>query len=115
MFEISRNGVRSAESDILRVLFFEALGSPGELSPTPGFYERVRSRIQEIERQSIWAPLIYSRFHWLLVTACLALALAAISYVFSAGWKANDAIFSANPQQQRDAVLTQIVTYRKPN
>jgi hypothetical protein len=68
-----------------------------------------------MERQSIWVPLTYSQFHWRLVTACLALALAAISYVFSAGWRANDAIFSANPQHQRDAVLAQIVTYRKPN
>ena len=115
MFGRSRDGTRSAEADILSLLF-EELRAPDELTPAPGFYERVCSQIQEIERQSIWVPFIYSRFPSRFVTACFALALAVFSYVFAAGWNTGDPIFSStNPEQQRDAVLTQIVTYRKPN
>lgn len=115
MFERSRDRTRPAEADILGLLF-EELRAPGEPTPAPGFYERVCSQIQEMAGQSIWVPFIYSRFPSRFVTACLALALAAFSYVFGAGWNTNDPIFSStNPAQQRDAVLTQIVTYRKPN
>jgi hypothetical protein len=115
VFDISPNKSRSAEADILRAVF-EEMRAPGEVNPAPGFYERVCSRIEEVNRQSIWVPLIYSRFRWRVVTACLALALGTLSYVLATGRSANDPIFSsAGPQQQRDAVLTQIVTYRKPN
>lgn len=115
MFDISPNESRSAEADILRAVF-EELRAPGDVSPVPGFYERVCSRIEEMNRQSIWVPLIYSRFRWRVVTACLALALGTLSYVLAAGERADDWIFSsASPQQQRDAVLTQIITYRKAN
>jgi hypothetical protein len=115
VFDISPNESRSAEADMLRAVF-KALRAPGEVNPAPGFHDRVCSRIEEINRQSIWVPLIYSRFRWRLVTACLALALGTLSYVLAAARSANDPIFSsASPQRQRDAVLTQIVTYRKPN
>lgn len=114
MFDISPKESWSAEADMLRAVF-EELRASGEVNPAPGFYDRVGSRIEEISRQSVWVPLIYSRFRWRFVTACLALALGTLSYVL-AGQSANDPIFSsASPQEQRDAILTQIVTYRKPN
>lgn len=115
MFDLSTHQSWSAEADILRAVF-EELRARGELNPAPGFYDRVCGRIEEISRQSIWVPLIYSRFRWRFVTACLALALGTLSYVLAAGRSANDPIFSSSsPQEQRDAVLTQIVTYRKPS
>jgi hypothetical protein len=115
VFNLSHGESRSEEYDFLRT-FFEQLRAPVDLGPVPGFYDRVCSRIEEMNRQSIWVPLIYSRFRWRVVTACLALALGTLSYVLAAGENGNDSIFSsASPQQQRDAVLTQIVTYRKPN
>jgi hypothetical protein len=87
VFDIPPNQSRSAEADILRAVF-EELRASGELNPAPGFYDRVCSRIEEISRQSILAV----------------------------DRSADDPIFSsASPQEQRDAVLTQIVTYRKPN
>ena len=115
MFDLSPDESQPAEPDILRA-FLEDLRVCGEIAPAPEFYERVCSRIQEIEGQSIWVPLIYTRFRWRFATAWLALALATLCYVLAEGGSANNAIFSsANPQQRRDAVLDEIVSYRKPN
>lgn len=115
MFNRSREESRSAESDFLCTVF-EKLRAPSDVTPAPGFYERVCSRIQEINRQSIWAPLIYSRFRWRLVTACLTLTLGTLSYLLAADWSPTAATFSSvNAQERRDAVLAEIVTYRRPN
>lgn len=115
MFNRSREESRSAESDFLCTVF-EELRALSDVAPASGFYERVCSRIQEINRQSIWAPLIYSRFRWRFVTACLTLTLGTLSYLLAADWSLTAATFSsANAKQRRDAVLTEIVTYRKRN
>jgi len=115
-----------AELATLRA-FFEHIRPSDELTPSPGFYERVRSRIEQIERQSIWIPFIYSRFSTRIAISFLALSLAAFGYVVAAEWNANgaertlngrvsDAIFNPTDlQQQRDAVLMQFAAYRQPN
>ena len=113
MFDLSPDESRPAEPEMLRT-FFEHVRVYSDILPAPGFYERVCGRIQDIKGQSIWVPLIYSRFHWRLVTAFFALALGTLSYVLATGWGGNHSIFSANSQQRRDAVLTEIVTYSKP-
>ena len=113
MFDLSPEENWPAKPDILRTVFKD-LRVYGDIIPTPGFYERVCGRIQQIKEQSIWVPLVYSRFRWQLVTACLALALGTLSYVLATGWGANHSIFSSNLQQRRDAVLAEIVTYSKP-
>ena len=124
--ELSDKGTRSAEADILHSLF-EKMRPPDEVTPSPGFYERVLSRIERIERQSIWVPFIHSPFPARAATAFLGLSLAALGYVVAAERNINDAPYimngggsdpilsPTNVQQQRNAVLMQIVTYRKPN
>src|SRR5690348_5562552 len=98
---------------------------PGDdVTPSPGFYERVRSRIEEVERQSIWAPFVYARLRVRVVTACLGLSLAALGYVFAAEWDTHGgphqdigqgfstSFNQTDLQHQRDAVLAEIITYR---
>ena len=126
VFPASGEGTRSAEADLLRSLF-EEIRAHKELTPPPLFYERVLSRIEQVEGQSIWIPFIYSRFRMRLVTLCLGLSFAALSYVFATEWnmndgqntitvRASDAIFNpTDVQQERDAVLIQFAAYRKPN
>ena len=126
VFEVSGEGTRSADTDIICSLF-EKIRAHEELTPSSEFYERVLNRIQQVEQQSIWAPFIYSPFRTRLVIACLGVSLAALSFVFATEWnmndaqytmtgRASDAIFSPiDVPQERDAVLMQFAAYRKPN
>jgi hypothetical protein len=100
MIDVSDDRTGPAEAAILRTLF---------------------------EKISIWVPFIYSRFPARLASSFLALSLVALGCVLAAEWKADDAQHASsgerfgailNPtdvQQQRDAVLMQIVAYRRPN
>lgn len=125
MIEFSNEGIGLAEGDILRRVF-DNMRSPHDLTPSPGFYGRVLRRIEKIEYQSIWVPLIYSQFPVRVATAFLGIALAVLGYVVAAEQNVDDTprivsgagsdviVSPKDVQQQRDAVLTQIVTYRKP-
>jgi len=126
MMGLSDDWTRPAELATLPA-FFEHIRPTDELTPSPGFYERVRNRIEQIERQSIWIPFIYSGFPIRIAISFLALSLAAFWCVVAAEWNANgaertlngevsDAIFNPTDlQQQRDAVLMQFAAYRQPN
>ena len=126
MIEHSENWAESTGADVVRT-FFEGMRAPNGLTPSPGFYERVRSRIEDIECRSIWAPFIYSRIPTCVASSFLVLSFMALGYVLATEVNANDnegaftgatsgEIFSGtNVQQQRDAVLRQIVAYRTPD
>lgn len=118
---------RSSESDheILR-LIFEEMRATDEVTPVPGFYERVRSRIEQVSQQSIWMPLVYPHFPKRFVAALLGVSLVLLGYTVAGEWYTYDPDHIANsgsanvistaivdPQQQRDVVLMQIATYRK--
>jgi hypothetical protein len=115
---------RSAEPEVLR-LFFEDLRACNGLTPSLGFYGRVLSRIEAMQRHSIWLPVIYSRFYTGLVTACLGVSLTVLAYLFGTELNTksvlhpvsggvSDVIFSTSTvQQQRDAVLMELVAYPK--
>jgi hypothetical protein len=113
------------EPAIVRTLFENIRPCIG-VTPSPGFYERVRSRIEQIEQQLIWVVFIYFRFPARLATSLLALSLAALGCVLATEWNTNErqatlndethaAIFSgADVQQQRNAMLIQFLAYRRP-
>ena len=123
---ITDNSTGSLEPPGLRAIF-EQMRSTEEFFLAPGFYERVRSRIEQIEQQSIWAPLIYCPFPARVAISFLALSLVALSYVFVSEWNSNDrspplndnglnAIVSpVDVEQQRAAVLMQIAAYERSN
>jgi hypothetical protein len=107
---------------------FEGMRPTAEVAPAPGFYERVRSHIEQASRQSIWMPLIYSHFPKRFVGACLAASAVLLGYMAAAEWYTQHpgrivnsgganpvARFTVDPKQQRDAVLVQIVTYSRQN
>jgi hypothetical protein len=107
--------------------FFEQIRSGSEITPPTSFYEQVRGRIEQIERQSVWVPFIYSGVPLRLAMSFLALSLIALGYVFIAesnikeprpalDGEAAGAIFHpGDEQQQRDAVLLQIIAYQRRN
>lgn len=111
-----------AESTLIRSVF-EKMRAPDETGPAPGFCERVVGRIEVIQGQSIWIPLITSRAPKRLAMACFGLSLILLGYVFAAErsfdaapYVVNDRIFglvSMAPDlpQQRDAVLVQFAAY----
>jgi hypothetical protein len=126
MIEHSDNWAESVGADVVRTVF-ERMRPTSGLTPSPGFYERVRRRIEEIECQSIWAPFIYSRVPIRLASSFLVLSFIVLGYVLATEANANDdegaftgatsgEIFNGtNVQQQRDAVLRQIGAYRTPD
>jgi hypothetical protein len=64
--------------------FFEQIRSGSEITPPTSFYEQVRGRIEQIERQSVWVPFIYSGVPLRLAMSFLALSLIALGYMFIA-------------------------------
>jgi hypothetical protein len=120
---------RSLESDneLLRFMF-EEMRATDEVTPVPGFYERVRSRIEQLSQQSIWMPFVYPHFPKRFVAALLGVSLVLLGYTVAGEWYTNGPEHIANsgsanvistatldPQQQRDVVLMQIATYRRPD
>lgn len=115
---------RSRELEIFHSLF-RSPGLPAAASPEPGFYERVRSRIDELKQQSIWSPFVYSPFRTWLAIIWFFLPLALLVYVFAAElraekiWRPATAATSTvilganNIEQQRDAVLLEFATYKR--
>ncbi len=125
MFQVSGKPVRHLGGDILSSLFdWMRAGEP--IAPSPGFYGRVLTCIEEKGRESIWVPFIYSRSYRFFVTAALGVSIALLSYVLAveqnepkareaaAGASLTNRIFMPNIQQQRDAVFTELVTYSRP-
>src|SRR5690349_5569595 len=64
--------------------------SPKGLTPSAGFYERVRRRVEEIECQSIWAPVIYSRVPIRVASSFLVLSFMALGYIIATEVNAGD-------------------------
>ena len=126
MFQISGRPVRNPGPDILYSLF-DWMRARDQITPSPGFYGRVLSCIEAQRRESIWVPFIYSRSYRSFVTAVLGVSIALSSYVLAAerdgpeaqqamaGASLTNRIFaSTSIQQRRDAVLTELVTYSRP-
>jgi hypothetical protein len=121
MVRVPRDTSPSAATDLLQAVF-DKLRADEEVAPSPGFYARVLSRIETVQQQSIWAPLIYSEFRVRLIAVCLSLSLASAAYVLATEWSLNEgtAINAGSPamiigsndtQHRRDAVLTELITY----
>ena len=97
------------------------------VSPAPGFYESIVRRIEQMEQESIWIPLIYSRSSMRLAIASLGFSMILFGCVFATEWSVDNAHYAFNDggsemvssstdlNLQRDAVLVQFATYRKPN
>ncbi len=125
-FNVNSNVTSLSEPDVVLGLL-QTLRACDTVTPPPGFYDRVQTRIEQIEQQSIWIPVIYSRVTVRLAIACFCFSLALFGYVFGTEGNANsqeytmsakesDWIFSARGiQQQRDAVLMEIKTHLKRN
>jgi predicted anti-sigma-YlaC factor YlaD len=95
------------------------LRAPEDLAPAPGFYARVRQRIEERMKESIWGVFIYSEFGKRLSYASLALTLLLSGYVIAQ--EASDGHLGRDPAmvrrtavvgdraEQRDAVLVNLL------
>jgi hypothetical protein len=109
-----------AQSGLLKTL-----RAAEEIEPAPGFYARVMQRIEERAKDSIWAPLIYSRFAMRFAYASLTVALALGSYVVASESRDGhlrpeqvavqevhyDTLVIGDPAQQRDAVLANFASH----
>lgn len=107
----------SDESDYLFQMLKELRG-PDNVGPAPGFYGRVLDRIAS--ERSEWDALIYSPMGNRLLVACVTLLLAGAIFLAdmapgntgappSAPELRNAALFSRNPEQQRNAVIAEIL------
>jgi hypothetical protein len=119
----SELGAMKAQSQLLH-----SLRAPEELEPAAGFYARVRQRIEDSTRDSIWTGFIYSPFARRLTYVSLAATLLLGSYVISQEDGDGDLTaeqtviqqFHEDPpiagslQQQRDAVLVNFVSHQGP-
>jgi hypothetical protein len=119
----SELGAMKEQSELLH-----SLRAPEEVEPAAGFYARVRQRIEDSTRDSIWTAFIYSPFAKRLTYVSLAATLLLGSYVISR--EATDGDLTAQPvvahqfhddapvvgslQQQRDAVLVNFVSHQGP-
>ena len=121
-WEESKSLMINDSSDILHS-FFEQLQAPPGAALEPGFYLRVRSRIAHSESVSMWVPFVDPFTHKLWAMSLFFLMLAALGYQVVAennlpesnSTKSESlipALIPTDPGEQRDAVLTEIVTYR---
>ncbi len=120
-WEESKSLVINDSPDILHS-FFDQLQAPPDAALEPGFYLRVRSRMAHSESASMWVPFVDPFTHKLLAASLFFLLLAALGYQVVAennlpesnSTKSESSIpvlIPADPGEQRDAVLTEIVTY----
>ncbi len=80
-FNVNNDDTSLSEPDVVLGLL-QTLRACDTVTPLPGFYDRVRTRIEQIEQQSIWIPVIYSRVTVRLAIACFCFSLALFGYVF---------------------------------
>lgn len=107
-------------------LFRGALAAK-DVEPSPGFYARVMTRIEERPDDSIWAALLEPAFGRRLAIACGTLALLLGSYIATSERAEHPSapsgvVMSQEGQSttfqnsqapgERDAVLVNLVTYR---
>ena len=107
-------------------LFRGALAAK-DAEPSPGFYARVMTRIEERPDDSIWAALLEPAFGRRLAIACGTLALLLGSYIATTERAEHPSAPSgvvmsqdgqsttfktASAPGERDAVLVNLVTYR---
>lgn len=107
---------------------FGTLRVKEEMDPAPGFYARVLQRIEERAKESIWAPLIYSRMAMRVAYASLTVALALGSYVVASESRDGhlrseqasvqqvhyDTLVTGSQAEQRDAVLANFASHSSP-
>jgi predicted anti-sigma-YlaC factor YlaD len=93
-----------------------------DAEPRPGFYARVRERIDAEGPASIWNVFIESAFGRRIAMASMALALLLGVYVVTAEQRdhssvvtvsAGDQVWNAAGTPDRDAVLVNLVTYQE--
>jgi hypothetical protein len=120
---LSELNAMGMQSEALR-----SLRAPEEVEPAPGFYARVRQRIEERTKDSIWAGFIYSPFAKRLTYASLAAALLLGSFVIGqetrdghltgermiAQQLHSDVPVIGSRQQQREAVLFNFAAHQVP-
>jgi anti-sigma factor RsiW len=97
-------------------LHLRALRAPAGIEPRPGFYARVLDQIEQQSGASIWSALLQSAFSRRLAMASAALVLLLGTYLVSTEPGNQDSVptvqYSSSPQQQRDAVLVNLASYR---
>lgn len=105
----------------LDVLLAE-LKAPAEVAPRAGFYARVLDRIDSQRSKSIWSIFTEPLFGRRLVVASGLLMLVLGAALFVPGFEHDDDVsavgqtsfgVSASPDQDKDAVLVNLVTYQE--
>lgn len=123
-------GRQISESDLDRLLV--ELKAPEEVSPAPGFYGRVRDRIETQRNKSIWAVFLQPMFGRRLALASAVLMLILGGALFVPGSEVDDQLLAEGqgsvivgngqsgalqpfetPDQDRNAVLVNLVTYQE--
>jgi hypothetical protein len=109
MRRVLRDSLVKENADALCKLFQQF--RVDEIEPAPGFYSRVLDEIA-VRRQSVWLPLIYTRFTLRLAIICVFLTSSALLLVMrSQRVIARDyhsvmvQLTSSRPEEQRNAVL----------
>jgi anti-sigma factor RsiW len=118
-----------AQSQLLR-----SLQSAGDAAPRPGFYARVMERIEAQQPFSIWSVFLDRKFGFRLAVASGMLAALLGGYLVTsepggsetgfatvavsgaasgAGLRQDASLDQAGAQQQRDAVLVDLASYRQ--
>lgn len=115
---LSENEFSDADLDLL----LAELKAPEEISPRPGFYARVIDRIESQRSKSIWSVFTEPLFGRRLVVASGVLMLILGAALFVPGSEFDDevaamgqasVVISAAPDQDKDAVLMNLVTYQE--
>jgi hypothetical protein len=117
-------GRLEAQSQLLR-----SLGGAQDAEPRAGFYARVMERIEAQQRFSIWSVFLDRKFGFRLAIASGMLAALLGAYLVSsepagpesgiaptvatAGGAASGTLSDTGAQQQRDAVLVDLASYRQ--
>ena len=124
-FEKHLSGCPECAGDIARMAeqaaLVRTLRQP-DAEPAPGFYGRVLERIEvQSEERSVWTTLVETAFGRRLALASATAALVMAGYIVStepgdgaAALSANrGSIASAQPDQDRDAVLVNLASFRE--
>ena len=114
----SRGSFSDADLDLL----LAELKAPEEVCPRPGFYARVLDRIDSQRSKSIWSVFVEPLFGRRLVFASGVLMLVLGGALFVPGSEFDDevvakgqttSIINDGPDQDKEAVLVNLVTYQE--
>ena len=123
-FQEHLSGCRECAGDVTRMaeqaMLVRSLRQP-DAEPAPGFYARVLERIEtQSGERSIWTTLVETAFGRRLALASATAALVMAGYIVSTEPRDGAAILdnrssivSPQPDQDRDAVLVNLASFRE--